>query len=373
MTSRDLVVRPLSEVNFKKLQKLKDDQGFGDKTWAEWFAHLVRDVYLEDSQSETIQRHTRDGLLELWCQNLAHNLAKIWTGDTLAELVPDRVKKLDKEGKDPDEPDGTAIVIGRGPSLFQKKHLEQLASSDYHGTIVSTDGGLIEALKAGIRPDKYEQFISVSVDGNKDLIWKWYDHELVDKYGPYIKAVLCSSSAPNVAERCEKAGIRVHWFHPLYDDYRNIESYTKIQQYMTRSEKNPNGCPAMQAGGHAGATAWVLSWVVMRRSPVALIGINLGYTPETPLETTYYWKGLEQQTGGNVALMMAAYERVHNPDFNCDSIIDPVFKHYLQAFRDLARAAPKWVETWNCTEGGALCGEYIKCATFKEFLDAFKR
>ena len=370
---RDLVIHAISEVTFTKLQKLKDDQGFGEKDWGEWLTHLARDVHLQDTQSEAIQRHTRDGLLELWVQNLAKNLSKIWNGNTIASIVPDEVKKAEAEGKDPDFSTGTAIVIGRGPSIFKNQHLELLAQSDYHGTIVCTDGALIDALTRGVQPDKYENFFTVTVDGNREKIWKWFDHELVDKYGKYIKAILCSSVADNVPERCEKAGIQVHWFHPLFDDYRNIESYTKIQQYMTQCEKHPNGVPAMQAGGNAGATAWVLSWVVLRKTPVALIGIDLGYLPETPLESTYYWQGLLQATGGNPILIQQAYEKVFNPGFNTEAIIDPVFKHYREAFRDLTDHAPKWMETWNCTEGGSLFGESIICKPFRDFLAEFKR
>ncbi len=373
MMRKEFRIPDVPDVVVRKLTKLKDDQGCGEMTWGQWFAHLTKDVYLTDTASELIQKHTREGLLEIWIQNLAKNLPRIWEGKSIKSIVPAETAKLDAEGKDPDKPTGTAVVVGRGPSLFEKKHLQMLAESDYRGNVVCTDGAMIEALKAGVKPENYENFFSVTVDGNPELIQKWYDHELVKEHGKHIKAVLCSSVAPNVPEVCEKNGVDIYYFHPLFDDYRNIESYTKIEQFMTKCEKHPNGLPAMQAGGHAGATAWVLSWVVLRKSPIALIGLNLGYTPETPLESTYYWKGLMEATRGNMVLMQQAYTRIHNPDFNCDCILDPVFAHYREAFIDLVKATPKWTATWNCTEGGSLFSEEIKCAPFKEFLEAFKK
>lgn len=370
---RDIVIRDLSEATYQRLIKRKERDGFDNKDWRDWISHLVVDVNLVDSPSETIQATTRESLLETWIQNLSKNLPKIWTGESINTLVPEECAKAEKEGKNPDFPTGTSVVIGRGPSVFKKKHLETLASSGYKGTVVCTDGALIEALKAGVRPDQFENFLSVSVDGNRELIRKWYDHELVDKYGPYIKVVVTSSVAPNVVERAEKAGAKVYFFLPLYDDWRQIESFTKMHQYMTMSEKHPHGIPAMNASGHAGGAAWTLAWLVMRKSPVTLIGIDLGYLPEDPLESTYYWKGLMQRTQGNVAMVRGAYETIHNPDFDTDAVIDPVFKHYRESFREMVAISPEWVETINCTEGGSLFGEGIKPMKFSEFLERYPR
>ena len=373
MSTRTMLLENIPDVTFKKMQKQKEEQGYADKTWAEWFKYLTKDIFLNDSPSEQIQKHTKDGLLEIWVQNLARNLPKIWEGRSIADIVPQQVLDWEKNGEDTDRATGTAIVIGRGPSLFEKRHLEMLAKSDYRGTIIATDGALIECLKRGIDPTNYENFYSITVDGNRELITKWYDNDLVKQHGKNVKAILCSSVAPNVVEACEKNGVEVFWFHPLFDDYRQVESYTKIEQFATKCEKHKNGLPAMQAGGHAGATAWVLSWVVLRKSPVALIGLNLGYTPETPLEKTYYWDSLKQATGGNSMFMSQAYQTIHNPDYNVDAIVDPVFAHYREAFRDLAASTPSWVSTVNCTEGGSLFGERIKCTTFQEFLEKHKR
>lgn len=359
----------LSESTISKLSKLKERDGYTDKTWGEWFTYKAQDVSLVDSPAEMIQKGTRENLLEMWCQNLANNLPHIKTGESISALVPEECKLAEKEGKSPDFPTGPAIVIGRGPNVYAKKHMELLAGSDYAGTVVCSDGALIDVLKAGVDPSRCAGFYSVSVDGHRDLIAKWYDHELVDKYGPHIKAILCSSVAPNVRERCEKAGVKVHYFHPLYDDHRNIESFTKIQMFLTKSEKHPNGVPSVMAGGNAGACSWVLSWLVMRKSPVALIGLDYGYRPEDNLESTYYWKSMLQQYRGDISQVMKFYERIHNPDFDVDGVVDPVFKHYREAFLSMVMTTPDWVNTVNCTEGGVLFGPRIRSMKFADFLE----
>ncbi len=376
MSSRtDIIVRNVPETVQRKMMKQKEDDGFGDKDWTAWFAHLVVDVHLRDSPSEMIQKNTRNGLLEVWVKNLGQNLAKIWNGNTISDLVPPEANALELEGKDPDVPvpGKSAIVIGRGPSLRKHKHLEMLRDSAYRGTLVVTDGALIETLEAGIRPPEYDLFCVMTVDGNHEKIWKWYDHPLVDEFGPSIKAAICTSCSPNVVERLEKAKAKYFWFHPIYDDWRNNESYTKIEQLITKSDKLLNGVPAMQAGGHAGAAAWVLAWVVLRRNPVALVGIDLGYLPEDDLTKTYYWNGIYEAVKGDAAVASSQYGRLFNPDTKTEAVVDPVFAHYRHAFLEMLATTPPWLMTINATEGGALFGEGVTAMKFGEFLERYKR
>lgn len=60
-------------------------------------------------------------------------------------------RELDPTNKEGNELlNSSAIVIGAGPSVKKKKHLELLASSNYEGTIICTDRMLEPVLKAGI-------------------------------------------------------------------------------------------------------------------------------------------------------------------------------------------------------------------------------
>lgn len=372
LTEKSRIVAEVSPASFDKITKLKKAQGFEAKTFGEWLSYMAQGVNLQSSDDERIQEHTKDGLLEMWLQNLAHNLPAIWEGETLAGVVPAISKQLEAEGKDPDQPisGASAVVIGRGPSLYANNHLKVLAESGYKGTLVVSDGALRDALNAGVVPSDYRGFYVVTVDGSREKIWKLYDDPLVDKYGPDIKAIICSFAAPNVAERLKKANAKVHWFHPIFDDFRELESFTRFEQYVTKCEKHPNGVPCLVAGGNAGAACWILSWLIFRTNPVALIGMDLGYRPEDDLTKTYYWDGMMQGLKGNAVLVRSQYTTIHNPETNLDCIQDPVFKHYRNSFLEMLQVKPRWQETLNCTEGGSLFGEGVTTMKFADFLEA---
>jgi hypothetical protein len=362
---KKLIVDNLPETTFKKLVKKKSDDGFTDKDWADWLNFLVKDVRLKDTMDDLIHKGTRDTLIELWVGNFGDNLEAIRNGKTIADLVPEHVHQAPDPQMAP--PKGSAIVIGRGKSVFVNNHLPLLAESGYKGAIIATDGMLIECLKNNVIPTHV-----VSVDGNKDFIWKWYDDPLVDKYGKDIKAILCSSVAHNVYERCVKAGIEVYWFNPIYDDWRQNESFTKINTLMSKSPQNPRGLPSMNCGGNCGATAWVIAFCLLRRSPVALIGIDLGYLEGTPLEETSYYKNFIKVTGGNVELAKRYYTEIYHPIWKKKAYTDPVFNNYRESFRQMVLNTPPFIRTINCSEGGTVFGERIECIPFKQFLETWK-
>ena len=89
-----------------------------------------------------------------WLENFPLNLANIWNESSAAELTPTNSKTKLK----------SAIVIGRGPSVKKKGHLELLAKSNFDGAIICCDGALINTLKAGVTPEKFPNFYVVSID-----------------------------------------------------------------------------------------------------------------------------------------------------------------------------------------------------------------
>lgn len=266
----DLIAKGLSDTAMIKLRKKKEADGFGDRDWAAWLAWLARDMRTEDTFREHIQKQTAKFLLQTWMSNFAENLPEMNKpgAKTIADLVPNR--------QNLDEPEGTAIVIGRGPSVFKRNHLKMLAESDYRGTVINTDGILIEALKAGVTPDKYGNFLVCTVDGNRTRIVRWYGDpdfernnpnatekekeenakniELVNEHGKHIKAVLSTSVAHNVYRRCIDAGIKIFWFHPLFDDYRSNESFSRLMTMMTTTEEHKHGVAKVSCGGNSGST-----------------------------------------------------------------------------------------------------------------------
>ena len=225
---------------------------------------------------------------------------------------------------------------------------------------------LIPCLQKGIIPD-----VTITVDGNRELIVKWYDHDLVRKYGKQLKICLITSVANNVLKVCRKAECQIYWYHPLFDDYRQNESFSRLQKYITATKQNPEGAPLLQCGGHAGGAAWVLAWSVFKRSPVALIGIDLGYLENTPIEQTAYYEALFKATGGNIAEIMKSFREEYNPLFKTKAITDPIFYHYKISFLEMIAESPWWLKTVSCVEGGTLYGQGIEGMRFKQFLETY--
>ena len=63
------------------------------------------------------------------------------------------------------------------------------------------------------------------------------------------------------------------------------------------------------------------------------------------------------------------FEKGHNPGFNCDFILDPMFRLYSMCLKEFIVRSPDWVNTINATEGGSIFGDRITCKNFKQFLD----
>lgn len=356
-----MIVKDLSEVELAKIREKKRQDGFQDRTMREWLLYVARDVRIVPTQREMISESTKENLMRTWLQNFARNLPNILKGKTIADLVPEK----------PDEvPKGAAVVVGAGPSIYKYKHLELLAESNFKGVIISTDRMLIPCLHHGIIPN-----LTVTVDGNREKIVKFYDDPLVDKYGEQLKAALITCVAPNVVKRLQKAKAEIYWYHPIFDDVRQSESLTKIIMDITSTEKDekqyyykPKGVPSMTCGGNTGAASWIIAFELLKRSPIGLIGIDLGYLEGTPLEKTAYYNQLMQASGGDVTKIMPYYKEYYNPKSKRKVLTDLVFNHYREAWLEMAAITPAWVETVNCSWETTLFGPNIKQMRFEEFL-----
>jgi hypothetical protein len=357
---KDLVVKGLSDSDFRKLLRRKEDDGFGDRSWKDWMQALVSDVRLDDSVSDRFHRSTRDKLFDLWMANFAANLGPMSTpsaralGDLVTEMqVPTAA------------PAGPALVVGGGPSLREHRHLELLAEACPPGlTVIATDRILIPLLRLGVVPD-----LVVSIDGDHEIIARFVNDPVVDEHGPKLRVAMATTGAPPVANRLLAAGATIFWFNPLLDDYRRAGSVTAVQRSMTRTSRWPSGLPSVSCGGHAGATCWVLGHALLKRSPIGLIGLNLGYPIDYPLEKTQCYPVIRELTGGDPVAMRAYFTEVYNPDLQQPALLDVMFAEFRQHFLELVQRAPGWVDTVNCTEGGSLFGPRITTRPLREFLE----
>jgi hypothetical protein len=350
------IVVDVPPTTFERLKRLKEDDGYKARTWGDWLTFKSKDISPKASAEE---RASGRGLMGLWCTNFAHNLTDILEGDSISKLVPEHPEIV---------PKGPSIVVGSGPSIHMHKHLDLLQSAidhkEYHGLICACDSMLIPLLERGIIPD-----LTATVDG-QTIITKWYDHPLVEKYGSQIKTCLVNSVNPDVVKICKKNKVQIYWFDGMMDGLQSSESWTRLQNLMTVSHQNPNGIPAVSCGGNVGCTIWVLNHTLLRRSPIALIGIDLGYPDGTKFQDTPYFSMWIRHCDSYTASQM--YKKTYNPCFKTYAYADKVFQTYRAGWLTLARKVPAWFETFNCSEEGTLFGPGITCMPFHEWLEKVK-
>jgi hypothetical protein len=319
---------------------------------------MIKDFELEKVMSKIYYDNTYDD----WVKNFALNLNNIWDEKSAKELITSRNEEK------------SAIVIGRGPSINKKNHLSILAESDYKGTIICCDSSLISALKNGITPEKFPKFFVMTIDPYIE-IKKYYDDEIVKKFGNRIKGVFSTVVKPSTVEIARKAGIKIHWIHPLFDYQEGRKSFNQISALMVRAGKNNEGLPAIQTGGNVGTAAWFMGWKILNCDTVTLIGIDHGWSDEDDWGKISSHNGLydpipvTQESSMGVKL----FPRIFNPEFNNYCILDPIFQYYSSAFREFISRSHEKVNTINATEGGSIFGENIKCMTLKRFLEKYKK
>ncbi len=341
----------LSSPLFEKLRYKKDLDGYGDKNWTEWFRYLTRDTPLNRTVSELLGDATKDNLAKLWMQNFAVNIQRGLLTDHKLWHLP----KLSTP----------ALVIGAGPSVKEKKHLELLQSwieddRQRRGllTVFSTDRMLIPLVHAGITPDYV-----VTVDGNAEKIARFYQDPLLtgnEEFG--LKAILAATVAPNVVQACKARNIPIYWFVAMLDAFTLTNNVTRLMHFMTEAT-------ALNCGGNSGSACWDIAWYLEAKT-IALIGLDYGYLKGTPIEQTAYFEMLKK-SGGETNQILSLYFDHHNPDFNIDCYSDIMFNHYKEAFMqmlELAAMSNRPVETINCTEGGILHGSHIKGMKLQDFL-----
>ena len=360
----------LSKNTLEKMLTLKTNLGFDKKTWDEWFEYVLNTLQVEKSSNQELEDILKkvyyEKFYESWVKNFALNLNDIWNGPSARVLNIPMESNYDHE-------DHSAIVIGKGPSVKKNKHLELLANSDYKGAIICCDGALVDALLAGVTPEKFPQYYVVTIDG-MGIIRKYYDDDVVDKYGIKIKGIFSTITHPLVVERAKKAGIKIHWLHALFDYDEGKKSFNQISALMVRSKNHLNGLPAIQTGGNAGTASWFISWQILKRFIVCLIGINHSWDEDDPWDLiTSHCTILGTSVDKNNPVFNKLFPKIYNPEFKCNCILDPLFLYYSNALKEFISRSPSHVTTINATQGGCIFGERIKCSTLQDFLDIHKK
>ncbi|QDI89693.1 DUF115 domain-containing protein [Candidatus Nitrosopumilus sp. SW] len=299
-----------------------------------------------------------------WIGNFALNLNDIWNEPSARDLDPTNDESYDMTNH-------SAIVIGKGPSLKKNNHLQKLIESNYSGTIICTDGALINVLKSGVTPDLFPNFFVVTIEPYK-IQATLYDDPIIEKFGTKIKGIFSTLTHPDAVSKARKNGIKIHWLHTLFDYNEGKKSINNITSLMVRTKKN-KGLPAIQTGGNVGTSCWFVGWKILGCSTISLIGMNHGWEEDDPIETImshgqmFEAPKIDKQS----ELFKKLFPKVHNPEFNSTCILDPIFQYYSSALKEFISRAPSEIRTINATEGGSLFGEKIHCMPFTDFLKNF--
>ena len=298
---------------------------------------------------------------EDWVKNFALNLSHIWTEPSANDL-----KKIVKDTKK------VAIVIGGGPSIKKHNHLDLLKKSNFNGSIVVVDRMLKTVLEAGITPKKFPKFFVVSIEPYQ-RIKKHYNAKIVKRFGPSIKAIFPVIVSPKVANQVRKSKIKIYWLHSLIDLQEGEKSFNQLSSIMIRAKSHHEGLPAIQTGGNVGTSSWFISWRILKCSTICLIGINHGWEENDSWDKiiTHGHEDPSKNTGKISSTVKNSLKKVYNPDFNCISILDPIYQYYSAALKEFISRSPLSINTINATEGGSIFGKRITSMTFEKFLNKF--
>lgn len=359
----------LEESTLKKIIAVKENMGYKSTEWDSWFNYILNSISLKQikktSLEEVMEKKYNEVQFDDWVKNFALNLEHIWQEPS--------AKVLDLSNECSSSEKLTAIVIGRGPSLKQHKHLEQLADSNYDGVIVCTDGALVSALEAGVTPRKFSKYYVVTID-TIPIIRERYEDKIVKEYGEKIKGIFSSLTHPGTVDCARKNGIKIHWIHSLYDIHEGKKSFNNIAALMVRAKYHKNGLPAIQTGGNVGTASWFVSWRILKCKVTALIGIDHSWNENDPWEkiVTHGFTCKSFQKEKNNSVFKKLFPKKYNPEFQCNFILDPIFQYYSEAFKEFIKNTSQYITTINATEGGAIFGDGINCVRFTNFLKSIE-
>ena len=302
---------------------------------------------------------------------------RAWHAERLIEHTEANIPHIVNSTRALPELTGPALIVSAGPSLVREGMLGRIHAAKFTGTIVATDGAYVACLRAGVVPDYVitldphptrmvrwfgDPDIEKNLNGDdyfsrQDLDVAFRDNQvavnaenivLVNRFK--VPLVIASTVAPNVARRTDLH--ERYWFVPLVDDPELEDSLARRMMLMT-------GLPAMNTGGTVGTAAWVLAHSILKSKNIAVVGMDMGYPLETPLENTQEWNMLKGEP--NVADLFPGRQGHWGQCFTSIT-----YAWYMDNLLSLLSANSATIT--NCTGGGALIGENVTCMELEEWL-----
>lgn len=402
MSLNRLVAR-LTDMDLDKLMKLKLEDAECREMSNEYFlTKLVRaklrTVSLLTTFEETVQKSTAKALGGIWAENFTLNIPELMDREKCMNAMKEDLRKngkeIEKTHRNPLIPlslseekglnsikkreNQPCLCVAAGPSIHEHGHIKMLAERGWKGPVLTTDRMLRPLLEAGVSPANGFDLICANVDGHRVIIPRFFkDDEGRPLKADGVTGMFVSSTAPQTIEAAKAAGMSVHWFHGMLDNFDIEGSYTNWMNKMV-------AVPCIAAGGNVGATCLVLALYIWC-NPVVYIGLDLGYTPDTPIEETAYYHTFSEK-GASVEQMLTIFSEGFNPDFGVAYKQDIVFKGYTSSLlgmietrqyeAEYKKGQPGMypVEVISATEGGALHHPtLVKGMKFSQALDLYGR
>lgn len=267
-----------------------------------------------------------------------------------------------------------ALIISAGPSLYRQRILSRIRG--FNGTIVASDGAYIQCLKAGIRPDWV-----VTIDPHPTRIVRWFgdpnyeEHhdeywetqdldrafrnnstaenaeniKLVDRFP--AKLVICTTAPETVVSRT--AAMDRYFFTPIVDPPA-VGSLTAQLVGITKT-------PALNTGGTVGTACVLFASTILGSQDVAIVGADLGYYADTPLQETQEWLLLKDEPN-----IEELYPRVVGVG-GVECYTSPTYFYYRQNLLDLLTANGDHLT--NCSGHGILFGDSVTVKSIEEWMD----
>jgi len=299
---------------------------------------LIRD------SARRISRYTFRVKERLWMENLGKNMQQIRSGRDVREIP---------KGK------GAAVVVASGPSVKKYRQLETLKQylEDFEEvklTVFSCDRALKPCIKMGIQP-RY-----VCTTDADAMIAQFYRGL---EPSSETEAIFNATVHPDVLEACP---YKRYFYVSIIDDPFEEKSLTRAIHYMT-------GKTMMASMGNVGANTWNLAWY-LQYDPIILLGIDFGYSPETPIEKTAYYKAyrkMAEKIAGDTKhkkrVLKGFYRLVENPETGKSVLVDMNFAAYREMFLPFLKKAR--CTTINCSPESSLFGEGVVCRDLGEVLE----
>lgn len=315
----------------------------------------------EMSKQLRLDLNTIMGLMSKWLTNISGNWYLIDKNPDISEI------QNAYKGK-------KALIIGAGPSLKERKHLQVLRELSHRAdvedlVIFSTLHSLKDCLEAGIVP----QFTGV-VDAS-DLMVNFIDSPLVDEHAHEITMMCCASTHPEVFKKWK--GKKIYFFRSGIPQNILPNTDTFLSILLPKLTE-------METGGNSSSSMYSIA-TFLGCNPIGMIGTDFGYPKGFPYDQTMYYHAYAQSIGAGGKdgykdvqdMISKCYEDFYHPVFKTDGYFDFVYGVFRQSIFEMAKFNKKQNPEHrliNCTEQGTIYTEdgSIECMTLQEFMDGFR-